>query len=133
MASVGIRLNMLSGILSLITLISPAELAAQKAPPQPSGLAREIALAREYVFAACLIRRYPNSEISKEADAWASGLVEHGRIRGEYYPKLAEIARNSAPAPLSSKLGMPMFLQSCLALYDSPTLPGMIRQILIGK
>jgi hypothetical protein len=90
----------------------------------------DAALARQYVLAACLIKRYPNSPIAQEAETWAGGLVEHGNVPAEIYPKLAEIAEKRALPPQQSKSGMPMILQSCLQLYDSPALRTEIGRLL---
>ena len=133
MAPLGVPSEASKLAVCLISLLWSGEVVAQKAPPRTAGMAAEMALARDYVLAACLIRRYPNSDLATEADIWASGLIESGRLRAEQYSKLADIARNSAPAPLSSKPGRPMLFESCLKLYNSADLPARIRAVLAER
>lgn len=95
---------------------------------QPSTA--DIAQARDYVFAACLIDKYSGSPVAAEAEVWAGGLVERGSLSGEAYPELAQLAKRLAPLPQTSSNGMPMLMQSCVALYNSPTLRKKITQLL---
>jgi hypothetical protein len=87
-------------------------------------------LAQDYVFAACLIKNYPGSPIAEEAEVWAGGLVEQGKVPADAYSKLAEIARNDSPEPTQSKSGKQMLMKSCLALYKNPAVRTKIRQLL---
>jgi len=89
-------------------------LAAGSALAAPGSMpAAELALARNYVLAACVMARYAGSPLADEADAWATGLVERGSLPGIAYPALAELAR-SAPEPARTRDGTPMRLQSCM-------------------
>jgi hypothetical protein len=97
--------------------------------PCESKSVSDQALAREYVLAACIMDRYPNAEIAREAEVWAEGLVERGTVPAEAYGKLAELAHADAPAPLQSRSGVRMLLQSCVELYDSPALAKKIAKL----
>lgn len=88
----------------------------------------DVALARDYVFAACIIDRYSGTPLAAEAEGWASGLIEAGKIPGEAYADLAEIAK-SAPEPLQSSSGTKMQLQSCTRLYHDPAVLKRIKAI----
>lgn len=81
---------------------------------------RELALARNYGLAACIIARYPGSALATEADEWAIGLVENGNLPGEAYPALATFVK-TAPAPMRTKNGVVLHLQSCLDFANSQT------------
>lgn len=78
----------------------------------------EIAQARNYVLAACILDRYTGTPIATEADAWAAGLVESGSLSAEAYPALAQLAK-SAPAPGITQNGVTMRLQSCVEFINS--------------
>ncbi len=95
-----------------------------------TGPDSDLALARDYVLAACLIQKYPGTALAEEAEVWAEGLVEHGNIDAGIYPDLAEIARNDAPQPLVSRSGKTMLLQSCIQLYNSADLRDKISRLL---
>jgi hypothetical protein len=89
-------------------------LAAGSAMAAPGSMsAADLAQARNYVMAACVMARYAGSPLAEEADAWAAGLVERGSLPGAAYPALAELAR-SAPEPARTRDGTPMRLQSCM-------------------
>jgi hypothetical protein len=92
------------------------------AAPCESNSISDEALARDYVLAACIINRYPKSELAREAEVWAEGLVERGSVPAAIYPKLADIARADAPPALQSRSGVRMLMQSCVELYNSPAL-----------
>lgn len=85
---------------------------------EPKISRQEFAIARNYVFAACVINRYKGSPLADEADAWASGLVEQGNLPAEMYSKLANLAQ-SAPMPEITRNGVSMKLQSCVEFIDS--------------
>ncbi len=107
--------------------------ASPPAHARPAGAAStkaEVDLAREYVLTSCIIQRYPDTPLAREADIWASGLIENGKVAGSAYPRLADLARANAPAPLLSRPGVAMKLQGCLKLYNDPDLPRHILQIL---
>lgn len=80
--------------------------------------ANELALARDYVFAACIIDRYPGTPLALEADAWAGGLVEYGNLGASAYPQLAQWAK-TAPKPSATRTGIEMRLQSCVDFVNS--------------
>lgn len=103
--------------------------------PKSAGRAsaRDLTEARDYVFAACILDRYKGQPIAQEADAMAAGLVERGQLKGEVYPKLAALARETAPEPQTSRAGIAMKLASCQALRDDPALPARIGRILREK
>ena len=100
------------------------------AAPHRSGSVDEATLARDYVFAACLIYRYQGSAIAAEAEIWAQGLIEQGGVPADVYSKLADLARRTAPEPRLSKAGRPMLMQSCMQLYNSQALQAQIRRLL---
>jgi hypothetical protein len=130
MAIVRSCLNAVVVAIAVTGIVGCGTVLAQKPAPRAPAATKELEIAREYVFAACLMRRFPDSELAKEADAWASGLVENGNLPAEAYPKLAEIGRTKAPAPLMSSARVPLRFQSCLTLYNSPELPQLLRPIL---
>lgn len=81
--------------------------------------AHELALARDYVFAACVIDRYAGTPLAAEAEAWAGGLVEHGNLPANAYPSLARLAL-TVPAPGVTQNGTAMRLQGCFDfIHDS--------------
>ncbi len=95
-----------------LVFLSATAIAAQR--PTSS----EIAQARNYVLAACIMDRYAGTPISTEADAWAAGLVENGNLSAEAYPALALLAK-SAPNPGITQNGIEMRLQSCIDFINS--------------
>ena len=101
-----------------IIVAAMTALAACAGPQADRAGGGETALARNYVFAACLIAAYPGTPLATEADIWAGGLVQRGHLPAEAYPRLTELARTMTPAPLSSTAGTPMRLESCVALRD---------------
>jgi hypothetical protein len=103
--------------------------AAVSAPCEGNSVSDE-ALARDYVLAACIINKYPNSELAHEAEVWAEGLVQRGTGSALIYPKLAEIARTDAPAPLQSRSGVRMLMASCVELYNSPALKKKLAKLI---
>lgn len=105
-------------------------LAAGAAVAAPGSMpAAELAQARNYVMAACVMVRYAGSPLAEEADAWAAGLVERGSLPGAAYPALAELAR-SAPEPSRSRDGTPMRLQSCMDFVHSPGFGPQVQRVL---
>ncbi|MDD1620537.1 MAG: hypothetical protein LUQ11_03570 [Methylococcaceae bacterium] len=95
----------------------------------PKTSQRDIALARNYVFAACVINRYQGSPLADEADAWASGLVEQGNLPAGMYSKLANLAK-SAPMPEITRNGISMKLQSCVEFVDSSKFETQLKKLL---
>jgi hypothetical protein len=112
-------------VLSISIVMSTAD-----AAPRSKKLSTEAALARNYVFASCLIDKYSGSPLASEAEVWAGGLVEHGNIAADLYSELAQLAQTLAPTPQVSKNGTPMLMESCMALYNNPTLHEKIDRIL---
>ncbi|MDB4987363.1 MAG: type secretion system-associated immunity protein, partial [Myxococcaceae bacterium] len=100
------------------------------ASPVRNAKPAEIEQAREYVLAACLADKYPESPLAAEAEVWAGGLVERGTLKGQVYPELAQLARTLAPAVQASQSGVPMLMKSCVALYNSPVLRRTIVRLL---
>ena len=92
-----------------------------------TALEEEVALAKDYVLANCLIQKYRGTPIASEAEVWAGGLVEKGNQPAETYPKLAKIAQAEAPEPGISQNGTLMRMQSCVELYNNPTIQAEIR------
>jgi hypothetical protein len=91
--------------------------------------AADLAQARNYVLAACVMARYAGSPLAEEADAWAGGLVERGSLPGAAYPALAELAR-SAPEPALTRDGTPMRLQSCVDFVQAPGFASKVQRVL---
>jgi hypothetical protein len=102
---------------------------ATEAAAAPKLDARELALARDYVFAACIMDRYPNTPLASEADAWGAALVERGSLQAEQYPLLARWARN-APEPRITRSGMEMRLQSCVDFVNARGFSNQLEQVL---
>ncbi len=89
----------------------------------------DLALARDYVLAACVMQRYADTPLAAEADAWAGGLVEQGHLPAEAYPALAQLAR-SAPAPGKTQGGVAMRLQSCVDFVHGPAFAAQLQRAL---
>ncbi len=106
-----------------ILFLSTTAIAAEK--PTSS----EMAQARNYVLAACIMDRYAGTPIATEADAWAGGLVENGSLSAESYTALAQLAK-SAPAPGVTQNGMQMRLQSCIDFINSNELAMRLKKTL---
>lgn len=105
-------------------------LAAGAAMAAPGSMpAAELAQARNYVMAACVMARYAGSPLAEEADAWAAGLVERGSLPGAAYPALAELAR-SAPEPARTRDGTPMRLQSCMDFVQARDFGSKVQRVL---
>ena len=113
-----------AGIL-LIALLSAG---ATKAGRSKIG-AYDLALARDYVFAACVIDRYAGTPLAAEAEAWAGGIVEHGNLPADAYPALARLAR-AAPAPGVTHDGAAMRLQSCFDFIHGNGFSDRLRDVL---
>lgn len=122
--------SVVAGAAVVLVLVAGLESAAELRERTP---AQDLALAREYVFAACLIEKYRGSPLAAEAEVWAQGLVERGAIPAESYAGLAQIARNDAPQPLQSKNGTAMLMQSCMQLYNSAALSSKITKLLRAR
>jgi hypothetical protein len=98
-------------MLALITYLGCFGVGAATAAPRISAI--EMAQARDYVLAACIIDRYPSTPLATEADAWAGGLVEAGSLPAKAYPALAKLAK-SAPPFRKTQNGTIMRLQGCV-------------------
>jgi hypothetical protein len=112
--SMWMRLTTISIVLGVI-LFTAVSTSASAAPKLRS---RDLALARDYVFAACVIERYPNTPLATEADAWATGLVEQGGLAPDAYSALARFA-HTAPESSITRNGMVMRLQSCIDFINA--------------
>lgn len=64
---------------------------------------KDMAQARNYVLAACIIDRYSGTPIATEADAWASGLVENGACQRRLIPHWHNLL-NLPPLPAPLKM-----------------------------
>jgi len=95
------------------------------AAPRPKA-DPEVAIARDYVLASCLIKRYPGSPVAADAQVWARGLIEQGHVAADSYARLARLA-DAEPVAVSSD-GAPVPLLDCMTLYNDPKLPGRIAQ-----
>lgn len=104
-------------------------LAALSIDAAPRIGARDLALARDYVLAACLIHRYPGTPLAAEAEAWAGGLVEQGGLAADAYPALAQFAR-TAPEPGTTRDGVSMRLQSCVDFVSARGFSDRLRKLL---
>lgn len=114
----------LTAMLFILTPITA--LSAPKYPP------RELALARDYVLAACVMDRYAGTPLAVEADAWAGGLDERGRLDAAAYPALAKLGRQ-APSPGITQNGASMRLQSCIDFINAKDFPGRLQSALRVK
>ena len=106
------------GIIGLVLPFAAAATCTALAKPAPKP--SELAMAKEYLFAACVSVQYKNKEIGKEAEVWAGGIVENGNQEAAVYGEVANLARALTPPPENTMSGTPMRLKSCLRLYDSP-------------
>lgn len=107
----------------LMFVVPPKTYAAESIP------ARDLALAHDYVFAACVIDRYPGTQLASEAEAWAGGLVERGHIAAEAYPALMQWA-HTAPEPGTTRNGLAMRLQSCLDFVNARGFDDRLKSLL---
>ena len=105
-------------VIGSVLFIAAAGACAALAKPAPKP--SELALAKEYLFAACVSAQYKDKEIGKEAEVWAGGIVENGNQEAAVYGELANVARELTPTPENTMSGTLMRLKSCLRLYDSP-------------
>jgi len=106
------------GIICCALLVASAAACAALAKPAPKP--SEFALAKEYLFAACISAQYKDKEIGKEAEVWAGGIVENGNQEAAVYGEIANLAKTLTAAPENTISGTLMRLKSCLRLYDSP-------------
>ena len=117
----------------MVAAILASTISAAAAPQRGVAAESDVALARDYVLATCIIDRYPDTPIAREAGVMAAGLVEKGGIAGDAYPRLADYARRNAPPPEQSRSGVQMLLASCLALYNGRTVRQDISKILARR
>lgn len=108
-------------------LLAAAATVAAAAPLR----AGELAQARDYVLAACVMARYAGTPLAAEAETWAGGLVEQGTLPGAAYPALNDLVK-AMPEPPHAKDGTPMRLQSCLALVGARDFPARVQRALRG-
>ena len=109
---------------SMLVFVSPPQAHAAESLP-----ASDLGLARDYVFAACVIYRYPGSPLASEAEAWAGGLVERGHLAAEAYPALTQWA-HTAPEPGTTRNGLAMRLQSCLDFVNARGFDDRLKSLL---
>jgi len=110
--------------LSIGLSLGVAATAVLAGPSQREVRNAEVAIARDYVLASCLIKRYPGSSVANDAEAWAAALIQRGHISADSYARLAHLA-DTPPVALSSD-GAPISLMDCMALYNSAGLPARI-------
>jgi|GEM_PF-3931473 len=110
------------GIICCVLVVAGATAFAALA--KPAAKPSEFALAKEYLFAACVSAQYKGKEIGKEAEVWAGGIVENGNQDAAGYGEIANLAKTLAPPPDNTMSGTLMRLKSCLRLYDSRPNPG---------
>jgi hypothetical protein len=89
----------------------------------------ELLQAKNYVLAACLINRYPNTPLANEAEAWAGGLVEFGNFPAAAYVAMAKLVQ-TAPPPGLAQQGLVMKLQNCVDFSNSKTVMVQLEKIL---
>ena len=97
---------------------------------KPNAKATEMALAREYLFAACVSAQYQGKEVGNEAGVWAGGIIENGNQEAAVYGELADLARTLTPQPEATQSGTPLRLQSCLRLYNSAEAAKKLKRII---
>lgn len=98
-------------------------------PAKPVKSDRELELARDYVFAACLIERYRGEPLEKEAQTWASGLVEAGHLPPAAYPALMQLAKRAPSASLEPN-GVTIRIAGCQELIHAPGFNSLLRKSL---
>lgn len=90
---------------------------------------QELALARDYVLAACLVERYKASPLEAEAQTWAGGLIEFGNLPIEAYSALAQFAKR-APAPSLEPNGVKLNIKGCVDLIHAPGFESQLKKTL---
>ena len=113
--------------LALSALLAAGAGAAAAAPLRPA----ELAQARDYVLAACVIARYAGTPLAAEAEAWAGGLVENGTLPGAAYVALNDLVK-TVPEPDRAQDGTPMRLQGCLAFVQARGFAVRVQRALKG-
>ncbi|WP_338848509.1 hypothetical protein V8J88_06380 [Massilia sp. W12] len=89
----------------------------------------EYKLARDYVFAACLVERYKGSPLEAEAQTWAGGLIEAGNLPAEAYPVLAKLA-SRAPAASLEPNGVTLRIPGCVDLIHDKRFESLLKKTL---
>ena len=89
----------------------------------------DLALARDYVLAACVAERYTDTPLAVEANSWAGGLIERGNLPAAAYPALAHLAHGT-PKPGINRDGITMRLQNCVDFVNTRDFPTRLRQVL---
>lgn len=108
------------------TLICTSPLAVAKEKSDE----KRLNFARDYVLASCISHAYPDTPLANEAKIWAGGIVELGDgLSSEDFPALAALAKQ-APAPLSSKQGVPMRMKNCLDFVRGASFNARLRKTL---
>lgn len=90
---------------------------------------RELALARDYVLAACLIERYRATPLEAEAQTWAAGLIESGTLAIGAYAALAKLVKRAA-APSLEPNGVKLNIAACMDLIHAPGFDAILRKTL---
>jgi hypothetical protein len=98
-------------VVTTITMLSPLQIANAAS----SSASRELALARDYVLAACLVERYKANPLEAEAQTWAGGLIESGNLPVEAYSALAQLAKRAATPSLEHN-GVKLNIKACVDL-----------------
>lgn len=85
--------------------------------------------AQQYVMASCILDRYPGQPISREAQGWASGVLENSSLSIEQLQKLADIGKNRAKASIN-KDGQAIHIQDCFVLATSTETRSLLLKVL---
>lgn len=113
--------------LAIAALLAAAAGVAAAAPLKPA----ELAQARDYVLAACVMARYAGTPLAAEAETWAGGLVEQGTLPGAAYVALNDLVK-TVPEPDRAQDGTPMRLQGCLAFVQARGFAARVQRALKG-
>ena len=88
-------------------------------------------LARQYLMAACIISKYPDTSLAREANGWAGVIIENGSLSIEQYGAIAKMAKEHAtPSPVN-KDGSVMNLQACHELSRSAGISRKLRKVVV--
>ena len=95
----------------------------------PAKANRELELARDYVFAACMIERYRGEPLEREAQTWAGGLIEAGHLPPDAYPVLMRLAKR-APAASLEPNGVTIRIAGCYELIHGLGFDSLLKKSL---
>lgn len=118
------------GILVFVFLTNVTVVVGKPALAAPKPNPDELLQAKNYVLAACLINRYPNTPLASEAQAWAGGLVEFGNLPAAAYVTMAKLVQ-TAPPPGMAQQGLIMKLQNCVDFSNSKAVLTQLEKIVL--